>query len=118
MNKIITLAVISTLAIASIAHAQTQNEEAIKADVQALDKDNAALAKDQKTLEKDRAAKADDKANGDTGKQAEDSVKIGAVKTAIEEKKVEKDADEKILAHHKEEMKKDDASATPASGNQ
>jgi hypothetical protein len=116
MKKIITIALIGAFVVAHPVLAQTPNEEAIKADVQALDKDNAALAKDQKILAKDRAAKATDKANDDNGKQAVDSIKIGAVETAIGEKKAEKATDEKILAHHKDEMKKDDAAA-PASSN-
>ena len=114
MKKIITLALISAVAITSPVFAQSQNDENIKSDVQSLDKDNNALGKDQHTLNKNRAAKAADKANDESGKQAVDSIKIGVDKTAIEEKKIEKNADEKILEHHKEEIKKDDV---PASSN-
>jgi len=117
MKKIITLACIGALAVTHPAFAQTQNEENVKADTQALDKDNKALEKDHDTLARDRAAKAADKVNDENGKQAVDSVKIGAVGTAIGEKNLEKDADEKILAHDKAKMKKDDASATPPSDN-
>lgn len=116
MKKIITIALIGAFAISHPAFAQSQNDENVKADVQALDKDNKALDKDQNTLAKDRAAKAADKINDNSGKQAVDSVKIGAVQSAIGEKKVEKDADEKILTHDKNETKKDDAAA-PASSN-
>jgi hypothetical protein len=117
MKKFIAIALIGAFAVAHPAFAQSQNDEAIKADVQALDKDNAALEKDKDTLAKDRAAKAVDTANHESGKQAVDSVKIGAVDTAIAEKKIEKSVDEKILAHHKEAMKKDDAAPAPATGN-
>lgn len=110
MKKIITIALISALGIASPVYAQTQNDENIKADVQALDKDNKALEKDRETLRRDRAAKADDKANDNNGKQAVDSMKIGADKMAIGEKKTEKNVDEKILEHHKDMINQDDTS--------
>ena len=115
MKNAIILAVIGTFTLATPVYAQSANDEKIKADVQALDKDNLALKKDQVILDRDRAAKAADKASGNTGKQAVDSVKIGAVQTAIEEKKLEKEIDEKILEHHKNEMIKE--STAPADGN-
>jgi len=117
MKKFLTLALIGAAVISSPVYAQTANDENVKSDVHALDKDNAALAKDHDALANDRAAKAQDKVNGDSTKQAEDSVKIGAVKTAIAEKKAEKGVDKKILRHHKKKMKKEDASPAPAPSN-
>lgn len=105
MKKIFVIALVSAIAFTVPVHAQTSNDEDVKSDVNALDKDNAALQKDQNTLARDRAAKATDKANGNSGQQAVDSVKIGAVKTAISEKNAEKDVDQKILNHHKAQMK-------------
>jgi len=107
MKKIITLTLTGVLAIANPAFAQSQNDENIKSDVNAIDKDNAALQKDHDTLARNRAAKAADKANGDYGKQAVDSVKIGANKATIDEKQAEKSADTKILKHHKNEVSED-----------
>jgi len=117
MKKIIAITLVSIVAMTGAVYAQSVTDEKVKADVQALDKDNAALAKDRQVLATDRAAKADDKANDDSGKQAVDSMKIGAVKTTIEEKKTERDIDKKILAHDKAEMNKNDANSAPASSN-
>ena len=112
-----TIALTSMFAFAAPVFAQTQNDEAIKADVQSLDKDNANIHSGENTLAHNRAAKAADKVNGDAGKQAVDSLKIGADKAGIEAQKVKKDVDEKILAHHKEGIKADDAASKAATVN-
>jgi hypothetical protein len=95
MKKIATLALISVISLSTPAFAQSQNDQDIKSDVGAINKDNAALQKDQNALAANRAAKAADKANGSYGKQAVDSVKIGADQTAIAEKNAETGADKK-----------------------
>jgi hypothetical protein len=109
MKKLITITAITTLMAASSAFADTvPNDQAdVQADVGAIHKDNAALNKDRDSLAKDRAAKADDKANENYGHQAKDSVAIGVDQTAIGEKKVEKNVDQKILNHHQNELDKD-----------
>jgi len=119
MKKLITFAVISAVAVATPAFAQSKNDEDIKSDVQAIDKDNAAIQKDKDNLANNRAAKTADKQNEDYGKQAVDSVKIGADKAAIAEKKTEKHVDKKILKHHKKKAAQDNGdsqtSTVPAS---
>lgn len=108
MKKVIPIVLITAVGLlASVVYAQTQNDENIKADVQALDKDNAALVKQEETLRSDRAAKANDKLNDDNGKQAVDSVKIGVDKMGIKAKKIEKDMDENTLAKHKDAINQD-----------
>ncbi len=109
MKKIIIIAIIGTLGIATPVYAQTQNDKNIKADVQALDKDNKALSEKRDNLSRDRTAKAVDKVNDDNGKQAIDSMKIGVDKTGIAEKNTEKTVDEKILKDDKEKMNQYDA---------
>jgi hypothetical protein len=109
MKKIITIALIGTFSITSPLYAQSQNDENIKTDVQNLDKDNQALQEKNDNLNKDRAAKAIDKANDENGKQAVDSVKIGADKVGIEAKTLEKNMDEKTLADHKANINQDEA---------
>lgn len=104
-KKIAFMAAFCSLALPGMVYAQTQNEENIKADVNALDKDNAALHEQHKKLSQDRAAKEQDKASGSYGKQAVDSMKIGADKAAIGEKETERDIHKKILKHHKKKDK-------------
>ena len=69
----------------------------VASDVGAIQKDNAALAKDNAELAKHRAEKAADKANGNSGSQAVDSVKIGTDKTKRYEKDQEKGVDQRIM---------------------
>jgi hypothetical protein len=120
MKKITTLVLIGALAIAPVAMAQSANDENIKSDVGAINKDNAAIANDQNNIAADRAAKANDKANGNYGSQAVDSVKIGANQTAVAEKQTEKDVDKKILKHHKAAATTDtgDARTSTSTSNQ
>jgi hypothetical protein len=106
MKTISTLIFISVFAVTTpaIADSIQENSQDIQADINAIHKDNEALRRDLDKLEKDRSVKASAKANNEYGKQAEKSLAIGADKTAIEEKKAEKKADQKILEHHQEEM--------------
>lgn len=94
--------VLSTSAFAAD-RAKEQNE--VNADVGAIHKDDAAIAKQKSNLEINRAEKADAKAKNDLAAQAGNSVEIGANKTAIEAKKLEKKVDEKILEKDKEDVK-------------
>ncbi len=111
MKKLITtVALLSAFALAAPVFAQTDvkdDAQNVESDANAVNKDNSALSKDQATLQKNRDAKAADKANGNYGKQAVDSVKIGADQTAIGEKKAEKSVDKKILTHHQKELNED-----------
>jgi len=116
MNKTITLlAAISGIAMAYTAFADADDvridEHAIQRDIDAIAKDDLALQKDRATLREDRAAKAQDKANGDSAKQAVDSTRIGAVLTAIEEKKAERKIDREKLDHDEKELHEDKADA-------
>jgi len=113
MNKLVTMTLLCTVAFTSPVFAQTANDQDIKSDVGAINKDNTALSKDNADIATDRAKKAADKANGNYGKQAVDSMAIGADKTVKQEKVTEKDADQKILQHHKKKVATDtDASQT------
>ena len=69
----------------------------VAVDVSTVQKDNQSLEKTDQDLAKDRAAKAQDKANGNLGKQAVDSVRIGADKVGRSAKQTEKTHDEKVL---------------------
>ena len=113
MNKTFTLlTALAGIALASPAFAETEaqdNRQDIQADINAIHKDNIALKKDQDTLRRDRAAKAADKANDDNSKQAADSVRIGAVHTAIAEKTAERKADRERLEHDQKELNEDNA---------
>jgi hypothetical protein len=110
MRKLTTIALISAITFAGPVLAQTaaqdQDRQDIQSDKNAIHKDNRALGKDQSELNNDRAVKATDKANGNYGKQAEDSAAIGADKTKIQEKQAEKSGDKKILKHHKKKLRK------------
>lgn len=124
MNKLTmyTLAYLMAANAPAFGATTAEDHQKIQADLDAIDKDNAALRKDYDALEKDRGEKADAKANGDYGKQAGNSLEIGADKTAIQEKKAEKKVDEKILEHHKNKLAKDqdnlDNDAPAAGSNQ
>jgi hypothetical protein len=108
MKKLVTFTLIGTMACVAPALADVNaDSNKINADVAAIQKDNDALAKDLAALKKDRDAKAAAKANGQYGKQAADSVAIGADQTAIGEKKVEKNVDTKILTHDQNQMNND-----------
>jgi len=113
MNKTFTLlTVIVGIAIASptLARSEVQDDKQdIQRDIDAIYKDDIALQKDRETLRNDRAAKAADKANGDTVKQAADSARIGAVLTAIAEKKAERKVDREKLEHDEKELNEDKA---------
>lgn len=109
MKKIITIATLSALVLASPAYAQTQNEEKVKLDIQALGKDNQVLANEQHNLSKLRAAKAADKTSGRTGKQALDSLKIGVNQLDIQEKQSEKNSHEKKLMKDGKAVNQDNA---------
>ena len=80
----------------------------VKASEKAIIKDDAAIAKQQGNIEVNRAEKAD--AKNDLAAQAGNSVEIGANKTAIQAKKLERKVDEKILESDKKDVEK-------ASGN-
>lgn len=105
------MALITAVGVVGPAYAQTQTDENIKADVQALDKDNKELIEQRESLSKLRADKAEDKAKGETTKQALDSLKIGVNKMDIEKKEIEKHSDEKALEQHKEDSRQEDAAA-------
>ena len=118
MNKTITLfAALAGFAITAPAWANdVQNDKQdIQADVNAIQKDNIALEKDRHTLRRDRAAKAADKANGNAGKQAADSVRIGTVQSAIKEKEAERQIDRDQLSADQEDLAEDSAKANGAS---
>lgn len=99
---VLTLAVLLGFAVPAFADTALEKADDISSDAGAIHKDNAAISHDQSNLAANRAAKARHKANGDWGNQAVDSVKIGANKSAISEKKTEKDVDHEILEHHEE----------------
>lgn len=80
---------------------------AIQRDIDAITKDDAALQKDRAALSKYREAKAQDIQNGDSGKQAVDSTKIGGVLTEIAEKKAERKIDRDKLDHDEAAMHED-----------
>ena len=104
MKKIIALSLFALFAMNTAVYAETEAQQDVNSDVNAIAKDNASIAKHKKKLSKHRASKAANKAAGNRGQQAVDSVKIGADKTAIEEKHLEKKADEKMLDHHEKEL--------------
>jgi hypothetical protein len=79
---------------APAAYAATADD--ISSDNAAISKDNTALKKDHKVTQQNRAAKAADKANDDYGKQAVDSVKLGANHATRDEKTTEKSVDKSI----------------------
>lgn len=111
MKKLAILTAACMLIASPVAMAQTQNDQDVKSDVNAINKDNAALQKDHDRLEQHRQEKAMDKANDNYGGQAVDSTKIGADKAAIGEKEAEKSVDKKILKHHKKKMKRESESS-------
>ena len=88
----------SQVALGSFAHRWRLNPH----DQDAIRKDNAALKKDQAALRKHRAKKAAAKANGDAGRQAIDSTKIGIDQGAIAEKRTEKNVDTHTLQDDKD----------------
>jgi len=119
MNKLLStstllVAAVSLLLATPVAAQTTVDKDAqsIREDEGAINKDNAAIQNDKDKLARERADKAADKANGEYGKQAVDSVKIGGTKTAKKEKKMERDADNKILNHDRNELN-EDASKPP-----
>ncbi len=75
----------------------------VQSDAAAIHKDNVAIGHDETNLAVNRAKKARAKANGDTTEQALDSVKIGANRSAISEKKTEKDVDRNIMNHDEQQ---------------
>jgi hypothetical protein len=115
MRKSTALALIGALAIANPAFARTtaEIEADIKASKEAIAKDEADLQKYEAELEKDRAQKAAAKSNKEYGKQAKESVEIGADKAMIKAKQAEKKIDEKILER---DMNKEPSEASPAAG--
>ncbi|HEU5047281.1 MAG TPA: hypothetical protein VFT64_05485 [Rickettsiales bacterium] len=114
MKKLALLTAACLLAASPAVMAQTENDQDVKSDVNAINKDNAALQKDRDRLAQHRQDKAMDKATDSYGSQAVDSTKIGADKAAIGEKEAEKSVDKKILKHHKKKMKRE----SDTSGNQ
>ena len=97
---LIAFSLLLALSVSAVAEtAMSENAEDLSADAHAIHKDNQALAKDQKVLEENRAAKASAKANDEPLSQAYHSVKIGANKATISQKKIEKDIDETIMDH-------------------
>ena len=117
MKKLATIALIAAVAASTPVFAQSQNDQDIKADVGAINKDNAAMQQDQANLAANRAAKAADKANGSYGKQAVDSVKIGTNQTAIAEKSAETGVDKKVLQHHKKAAQTDNGDPNTSTTN-
>ena len=107
MHKFITLACIGAITLSTPVFAQTQQDEKIKSDVQAIDKDNAALQNDQQKLAQHRTEKEQDKANGSYGAVAVDKMKIGTVHAAIAEKKAERGIDRNILKHDQDNQTSD-----------
>jgi hypothetical protein len=101
MKKFLALAVLgAVLTLPACAYDDVNTDAA--ADAAAIHKDDAALAKNKANLAKHRAEKAHYKATGNTAGQAAASVKIGADHTKIGEKKMEKNADEKIQDYHED----------------
>src|SRR5689334_14936093 len=105
--KILPFALAGALAAASPAFAQTENDQDVRAGVEAINEDNADLQRHNSELEQDRAAKAKAKAEGDITGQAVNSVKIGADHTKIAAKKAKKSMDKKMLEHDKKQMRKE-----------
>ena len=101
MKKAMLLAACGLIGLAMPAFAETDSDKLqdIRNDDAAIHKDNAAIQNDQSNLDTNRAAKASAKANGKLGSQAVNSVKIGANKAAISEKKTEKDIDKDTMEH-------------------
>lgn len=106
-SAIIAISALFCIAVPAVAQStyssQTQQAQDVQSDANAIHKDNAAIANDQANLQKNRMAKQVDKINGDSGKQAIDSTKIGANQAAISEKKSEKDVDQRILTHDQQQ---------------
>ena len=111
MHKAFTLlTAIAGIAIATPSFADNDvkdDKQDIQGDINAINKDDVALQQHRETLRNDRAAKAADKANGDTAKQAADSVRIGADLTAIAEKKAERKVYREKLEHDEKELNED-----------
>ncbi|MDP9127380.1 MAG: hypothetical protein M3N08_03850 [Pseudomonadota bacterium] len=98
-SSIIAISALFSIALPALAETYGDKAEDTRSDVHAIYKDDAAISHQKKHLRHNRAAKAADKARGDYGDQAVDSVKIGANKAALAEKRTEKDTDRQILTH-------------------
>lgn len=107
MKKLTLLALAGALVISSAAFAQTENDQKIKADVDAINQDNADIQRHNADLKVHGDAEATDKANKNYGDQAVDSAKMVGDKAAIETNKATKAAHQKMLKHHKSKAKKD-----------
>lgn len=105
MKKITMITLASALAMSSAAYAQTQNDEAVKSDVNAINQDNTAIQKHNAELQHDKDAAAADHANKAYGSEAADSAKAVGQKAAIETNKAEKSVHQKMLKHHKSTVK-------------
>jgi len=108
MKNLATIVLISAISAATPAFAASiaDKEKDVQEDIDAIRKDNIALQKDMDKLDRDRGAKAEAKANDEYGKEAADSIAIGADKAAIAEKKAEKKTDQAILEHHQKQLNK------------
>ena len=120
MKKVALIALLGAACIAAPAFARTaaEIEADIKASKEAIAKDEASLKKYEAELAKDRAEKADAKANDQYGKQAKESVEIGADKAMIKAKQAEKKFDEKRLEHHEKAAREKAEEMAPSSGSE
>ena len=114
MNKTLTLfTTIAAITFASSAFAAAEavqdDKDDIQGDINSIGQNDVDLQKHRHELRIDRAAKAADKVNGDTAKQAADSVRIGADLTAIAAKKLERKANREKLDHDEKELHEDSA---------
>ena len=101
MKKAMLLAACGLIGFAMPAFAETAEDQVqdIRNDNAAVQKDNTAIQHDNGNLAANRNAKANDKATNKPVGQAVDSVKIGANKAALSEKKTEKNIDKSTLQH-------------------
>ena len=100
MKTSLALAFAAAITFAPVAFAETTHED-IAADKGAIKKDDAAIAKQHGNVAVNRDEKAAAKESGNVADQASQSLQIGANKTVIEGKKLEKKVDQKILEHDK-----------------
>ena len=82
-----------------------------------LDKDNADIKRRQAQMEQNRAEKARAKAEGNYGRQAYESMAIGANKAAIKGNKVERYVDQKMVEEDREDLREARAEERNANHN-
>lgn len=110
--KHLTLALASTLLLSAPAFAkdydsnEVEKEKAELRESQSdLDKDNADIRRYEKTMQQNRAEKARAKAEGNYGRQARESLAIGANKAAIQSNKAERYVNEKRVEEDREDLR-------------